>query len=131
VVQYLTSGLAACEARRPPASASPNYFRVELAWAKLLAAVLLLAPVPAPPGGHKCRQCGAHLPAFRTLTEDVLQVGGSVITSTVMLDWPTGPERGAWRKRHVVHVAVQGLVHSEHEPSHTTSFPHVSHPRGS
>src|SRR5688572_6120025 len=32
-------------------------------------------------------------------------------------------ERGAWRKRHVVDVAVQRLVHSEHEPSHTTSFP--------
>ena len=42
----ITSGLAACKARRPPASASPNYFRVELA-AKLLGAVLLLAPVPA------------------------------------------------------------------------------------
>src|SRR3990172_3451005 len=28
-------------------------------------------------------------------------------------------ERGAWRKRHVVDVAVQGLVHSEHELSHT------------
>ena len=33
-----------------------------------------------------------------------------------------GPERGAWRKRHMVDVAVQGLVHSEHEPSHTSSF---------
>src|SRR5205823_2026013 len=32
-------------------------------------------------------------------------------------------ERGAWRKRHMIDVAVQGLVHSEHEPSHTTSFP--------
>src|SRR5262245_39602782 len=39
-------------------------------------------------------------------------------------------ERGAWRKRHVVDVAVQGLVHSEHELSHTTSFPHAAHPRG-
>jgi hypothetical protein len=28
-------------------------------------------------------------------------------------------ERGAWRKRHMVDVAVQGLVHSEHELSHT------------
>src|SRR5262245_14483098 len=27
-------------------------------------------------------------------------------------------ERGAWRKRHVVDVAVQGLVHSEHELGH-------------
>jgi hypothetical protein len=27
-------------------------------------------------------------------------------------------ERGAWRKRHMVNVAVQGLVHSEHELSH-------------
>src|SRR5687767_5761553 len=40
-------------------------------------------------------------------------------------------ERGAWRKRHMVDVAVQGLVHSEHEPGHTTSFPHAAHPRGS
>jgi hypothetical protein len=31
----------------------------------------------------------------------------------------------------MVDVAVQGLVHSEHEPSHTTSFPHAAHPRGS
>src|SRR5262245_51279010 len=37
-------------------------------------------------------------------------------------------ERGAWRKRHMVDVAVQGLVHSEHELSHTTSFPHAAHP---
>jgi hypothetical protein len=28
-------------------------------------------------------------------------------------------ERGAWPKRHVIDVAVQGLVHSEHELSHT------------
>src|ERR1700704_3721400 len=27
-------------------------------------------------------------------------------------------ERRAWRKRHMVDVAVQGLVHSEHELSH-------------
>src|SRR5215470_8742354 len=40
-------------------------------------------------------------------------------------------ERGAWRKRHMVDVAVQGLVHSEHELSHTTSFPHAAYPRGS
>src|SRR4029450_10256513 len=40
-------------------------------------------------------------------------------------------ERRAWRKRHVVDVAVQRLVHSEHEPSHPTSFPHAAHPRGS
>src|SRR5215216_1359362 len=39
-------------------------------------------------------------------------------------------ERGAWRKRHMVHVAVQGLVHSEHESSHTTSFLTGTH-RGS
>src|SRR4249920_2622635 len=32
-------------------------------------------------------------------------------------------ERGAWRKRHMVDLAVEGLVHSEHEPSHTASFP--------
>ena len=32
-------------------------------------------------------------------------------------------ERGVWRERHVVDVAVQGLVHSEHEPSHTASLP--------
>src|ERR1700752_673234 len=31
-------------------------------------------------------------------------------------------ERGAWRKRHVVDVAVQGLVHSEHELGHATSL---------
>ena len=31
-------------------------------------------------------------------------------------------ERRAWRKRHMVDVTVQGLVHSEYEPSHTTSF---------
>ncbi len=31
-------------------------------------------------------------------------------------------ERGAWRKRHMVDVAVQGLIHAEHEPSHATSF---------
>src|SRR5688572_2493718 len=40
-------------------------------------------------------------------------------------------ERGAWHKRHMVDVAVQGLVHSEHELSHTTSFPLAAHPRGS
>src|SRR3990172_7189963 len=40
-------------------------------------------------------------------------------------------ERGAWRKRHMVDVAVQGLVHSEHEPSHITSFLHAAHARGS
>src|SRR5512147_939783 len=28
-------------------------------------------------------------------------------------------ERGAWRKRRMIDVAVQGLVHSEHELSHT------------
>ena len=28
-------------------------------------------------------------------------------------------ERGAWRKRQMVDVAVQGLVHSEHERSHS------------
>src|SRR5207244_12077731 len=31
-------------------------------------------------------------------------------------------ERGAWRKRHMVDVAVQGLVHSEHELSHYVPF---------
>jgi uncharacterized protein (DUF433 family) len=31
-------------------------------------------------------------------------------------------ERGASCKRHMVDVAVQGLVHSEHELGHTTSF---------
>src|SRR6185312_8049521 len=36
-------------------------------------------------------------------------------------------ERGAWRKRHMVDVAVQGLVHSEHELSHIPSFNNVSH----
>src|ERR687898_408171 len=40
-------------------------------------------------------------------------------------------ERGAWRKRHMVDVAVQRLVHSEHEPSHPTSFPYAAHPRRS
>src|SRR5687767_5087578 len=40
-------------------------------------------------------------------------------------------ERGAWRKRHMIDVAVQGLVHSEHELSHTTACPHAGHPRGS
>src|SRR5437762_12811739 len=43
-------------------------------------------------------------------------------------------ERGAWRKRHMVDVAVQGLVHSEHELSHThflSFFPYAAHPRGS
>ena len=29
---------------------------------------------------------------------------------------------GAWRKPQMVDVTVQGLVHSEHEPGHTTSF---------
>jgi hypothetical protein len=28
-------------------------------------------------------------------------------------------ERGAWRKRQMVYVAIQGLVHSEHELRHT------------
>ena len=40
-------------------------------------------------------------------------------------------KRGAWRKRHMVDVAVQRLVHSEHELSHITSFLHAAHPRGS
>src|SRR5581483_9411627 len=35
-------------------------------------------------------------------------------------------ERGAWRKRCMVDVAVQRLVHSEHELGHTTSFPHAA-----
>src|SRR5581483_6260558 len=40
-------------------------------------------------------------------------------------------ERGAcWPKPHMVDVAVQGLVHSEHEFSHITSFLHAAHPRG-
>ena len=28
-------------------------------------------------------------------------------------------ERGAWRKRSMVNVSVKGLVHSEHDLSHT------------
>src|SRR6185503_8767685 len=40
-------------------------------------------------------------------------------------------KRGAWRERHMVDVAVQRLVHSEHEPGHTTSVPHAACPRGS
>jgi hypothetical protein len=32
-------------------------------------------------------------------------------------------ERGAWRELRMVDVAIQGLVHSEHELGHTTSFP--------
>src|SRR5579884_4531094 len=40
-------------------------------------------------------------------------------------------ERGAWRpKPHMINVAVQGLVHSEHEFSHSTSFLHAAHLRG-
>lgn len=39
-------------------------------------------------------------------------------------------ERRAWRKRHVIDVTVQRLVHSEYELSHTTSSPHAAHPRG-
>src|SRR5262245_13962901 len=35
-------------------------------------------------------------------------------------------QRGAWRKRRVVDVSVQGLVHSEHEPRHA----HVLSPMG-
>jgi len=31
-------------------------------------------------------------------------------------------ERRAWPKRHMIDIAVQGLVHSEHEPSHIASF---------
>ena len=30
-------------------------------------------------------------------------------------------ERGAWRKRRMVDVPVQGLVHSEHDPGHYVS----------
>jgi predicted Zn-dependent protease len=30
----------------------------------------------------------------------------------------------------MIDVAVQGLVHSEHELGHTTSFPYAAHPRG-
>src|SRR6478736_7096728 len=40
-------------------------------------------------------------------------------------------ERGTWRERHMVDVAVQGLIHAEHEPRHSTSFPHAAHPRAS
>src|SRR6201984_1381168 len=36
-------------------------------------------------------------------------------------------ERGAWRKRHMVDVAIQGLVHSAHELSHSHSFLHAAH----
>src|SRR6202008_1247826 len=39
-------------------------------------------------------------------------------------------ERGAWPKRHMVDVAVQGLVHSEHELGHPTTFSRAVHPRG-
>ena len=35
-------------------------------------------------------------------------------------------ERGAGRKRRMVDVAVQGLVHSEHELSHITSLPYAA-----
>jgi hypothetical protein len=35
-------------------------------------------------------------------------------------------KRGAWRKRHMVDVAVERLVHSEHELSHNTSFSHAT-----
>jgi hypothetical protein len=38
-------------------------------------------------------------------------------------------ERGAWRKRHMIDVAVQGLVHSEHELSHATSFSYAASAR--
>src|SRR5690348_4512514 len=40
-------------------------------------------------------------------------------------------ERGAWRKCHMVDVAVQRLVHSEHELSQTTSFHYAAHLRRS
>jgi len=40
-------------------------------------------------------------------------------------------ERRAWSKRHVVDVAIQGLVHSEYELSHTASFLRAAPPRGS
>src|SRR4026209_710180 len=36
---------------------------------------------------------------------------------------------GFGAKRQMVDIAVQGLVHSEHELSHTTSLPHAAHPR--
>jgi hypothetical protein len=36
-------------------------------------------------------------------------------------------ERGAWRKRNMIDVAVQGLVHSEHELRH--NYPFNTHER--
>src|SRR5262245_20694727 len=40
-------------------------------------------------------------------------------------------ERGAWCSHTVkIDVAVEGLIHSEHEFSHSISFPHAAYPRG-
>ncbi|MDH6233283.1 hypothetical protein M2281_003894 [Mesorhizobium soli] len=38
-------------------------------------------------------------------------------------------EREAWLKRHMIEVAVQGLVHSEPELGQATSCPHAAHPQ--
>src|SRR5207344_614348 len=66
------------------------------------------------------------------VTHDLIHVA-TVDTARLALSLldEVAEERGAGRKRHMVDVAVQGLVHSEHEPGHTTSFPHAAHPRGS
>src|SRR6058998_876892 len=66
------------------------------------------------------------------VTHDLIHVAtvDTARLSLSLLD-EVAEERGAWRKRQMVDVAVQRLVHSEHEPSHTTSFPHAAHPRGS
>ena len=71
---------------------------------------------------------------FRHFIEEAQGQAGSVYGRTtygLMRYWDDDqpewgdPERAfaaAWRKRHMVDVAVQGLVHSEHELGHITSF---------
>src|SRR4051812_42064279 len=64
------------------------------------------------------------------ITHDLIHLAAvhTACLSLNLLD-EVAEERGAWRKRRMVDVAVQGLVHCEHELSHPHSFPHVTRPR--
>ena len=69
---------------------------------------LLHLEAPAPKTGLQCRRSG---PGWQNRNED--RNSTLARPSTV---------RVTWLKRHMVDLAVQGLAHSEHELSQTTSI---------
>src|SRR5262245_63918448 len=58
------------------------------------------------------------------VTHDLVH-SATVYTARLTLSFldEVAEERGAWRKRRMVDVAVQGLVHSEHELGHNNFLP--------